>query len=100
MRKEMNKEQLTVIKCNMKKIVIALMLVLLITTSSYAVNVFDTIMCKKVVLHLINRIVLVNRITGEVKYTLTQKGTWVLLRGPVKYQYQSMYNTQIAPRKP
>ena len=85
---------------NKKKIAIALLLILLITTSSYAVNVVDTIMCKKVVLHLINRTVLVNRITGEVKYTLTQKGTWVLLKGPLKNQYQSMYKAQIAPKKP
>jgi hypothetical protein len=78
----------------MKKMAIVLLLVLFITTSAYAVSLIDTILCKKVVLHLINRVVLVNRITGEVKYTLTQKGTWVLLKGPVQHQYQSMYNVQ------
>ncbi|HTZ10950.1 MAG TPA: hypothetical protein VMD04_01025 [Candidatus Margulisiibacteriota bacterium] len=82
----------------MKKVSILLLLVLFITTSAYAVSIFDTILCEKVVLHLINRVVLVNRITGEVKYTLTQKGTWVLLTGPVKAQYQSMYNAQVKAR--
>jgi hypothetical protein len=84
----------------MKKFTIALVLILLITTTSYAVSVVDTIMCKKVVLHLVNTAILVNRITGEVKYILTKKGTWVLLIGPLKNQYQSMYNAQTASKKP
>jgi hypothetical protein len=83
----------------MKKIAIVLLIVLLISTSAYAVSLGDTIICKKVVLHLVNRTVLVNRITGEVKYILTTTGVWLLLQGPLKNQYQSMYNAQITREK-
>ncbi len=83
----------------MKKVAIVFLIILLISTSAYAVSLTDTIICKKVVLHLVNRTVLVNRITGEVKYILTTTGTWLLLQGPLKNQYQSMYNAQTAREK-
>jgi hypothetical protein len=81
-----------------KKIAILLLLIFSITTSAYAVGLVDTLTCKKVFLHLIKRVVLVKYLTGEVKYTLTTKKTWVLLTGPVKAQYQSIYNAQVTRR--
>ena len=78
----------------MKKIIIILMILLLFTTSCYAVSIIDKIMYKQFFLNLIKRIVLVHRITGEVKYILTDQGDWVLLLGAQKNQYQSMYNFQ------
>lgn len=80
----------------MKKTVIALLLILTITTSAYAVNVIDAMVCKKVFLRANHKVVLVNRLTGEVKYKLLGKGKWVVLRGIEKNQYQSMYNAQTA----
>jgi len=70
------------------------MILLLFTTSCYAVSIIDKIMYKQFFLNLIKRIVLVHRITGEVKYILTDQGDWVLLLGAQKNQYQSMYNFQ------
>ncbi len=83
----------------MKKAVIALLLILTITTSSYALNIFDAMVCKKVFFFFIHKIVLVNRLTGQVKYKLLGKEKWVLLSGVEKYQYQSMYNAQAALEK-
>ena len=82
----------------MKKIVIALLLISMITTSAYAVNIFDRALYKKVVLAYIHRPVLVNRVTGKVKYTMGTNGKWVLIPAALKNQYQSMYNTQIASK--
>jgi hypothetical protein len=78
----------------MKKIAIALLLVVMITTSAYAVNVVDTILCKKVFLNYNHTYILVNRVTGEVKYLLMGNGQWVPLMGVLKNQYQAMYNAQ------
>jgi hypothetical protein len=82
----------------MRKIVIVLLLILIITTSAYAVNIFDRALYKKVVLVCIHRFVLVNRITGEVKYIMGTDGKWALVHKALKEQYQSMYNTQTASK--
>ncbi|MFH1640996.1 MAG: hypothetical protein ABIA66_03415 [Candidatus Omnitrophota bacterium] len=78
----------------MKKIVIAVMLILIITTPCYAVNIVDTILCKKVVLCANHMTVLVHRVTGKVKYILLLNGQWKLLTGIEKHQCQSMYEAQ------
>jgi hypothetical protein len=83
----------------MKKVVIVLLLISLITTSAYAVNVFDKILYKKVVLVANKMTVLVNRITGEVKYIRLNNGQWAVLTGVWKNQMQAMYNAQIANAK-
>jgi hypothetical protein len=84
----------------MKKIVIALLLITMIATPSYAVNILDTILCKKVVLRADGSQILVNRITGEVKYILEANGKWApLTAGVVKNQCQAMYNAQITNAK-
>jgi len=78
----------------MKKLLICFFLVLFITNSIYAISLIDTLTCKKVHLKLVNRIILVNRFTGEVKYILSTTGKWVLLVGALKNQYQAMYDVQ------
>jgi len=80
----------------MKKILIALLLVFIISTSCYAVNIIDTVVCKKVVLCANHVTVLVNRITGEVKYVHSTTVGWVFLTGVQKTQFQSMYDAQTA----
>jgi hypothetical protein len=80
----------------MKKIVIILLLVLMITASAYAVNIFDRVLYKKVVLNCIHRYALVNRLSGTVEYIMRTDGKWGLVPNALKHQYQSMYNQQIA----
>jgi len=79
----------------MKKIIIALLLISIIATPCYAVNIFDKIIYKTVVLCAIHMTALVNRITGEVKYIRLNNGKWELLTGAWKSQCQSMYEAQI-----
>jgi hypothetical protein len=79
----------------MKKIIIALLLISVMITPCYAVNIFDTLLCKRVVLCANHITVLVNRITGEVKYMRLSTGQWLLLTGAQKVQFQSMHNAQI-----
>jgi hypothetical protein len=80
----------------MKKMFMVLLVLLMIATPCYALNFFDAMVCKKVVLALVNRVVLVNRFTGEVKYVLQDNATWVPVPLGVKAQYQSMYEFQAA----
>ena len=80
----------------MRKILIGLLLILLITTSAYAVNIFNRALYKKVVLVCIHRYALVNRLSGEVEYIMRTDGEWGLVENALKPQYQSMYNAQIA----
>jgi len=77
-----------------KNILIVLLVISIITIPAYAVNAVDAMLCKKVVLRAIERTVLVNRVTGEVKYIL-RKGQWMLLTGEQKQACQSMYNAQV-----
>ena len=81
----------------MKKLVIILSLILINTTSSYAVNIFDKLLYKEVVLVVNHMPVLVNRLTGEVKYIRLNNGRWVPLTGGLKNKCQSMYNAQASP---
>ena len=78
----------------MKNIVMALLLISLVATPCYAVNVVDSILCKNVVLRANHMHILVNRVTGEVKYILLNNGKWRLLTGSWKNQIQAMYNVQ------
>jgi len=82
----------------MRKIVIALLLISIITTSAYAVNIFDRALYKKVLLLAIHRFVLVNRVTGEVKYIMGFNRKWALVPKALQVQYRSMYIAQTAPK--
>lgn len=83
----------------MKKFIIILALVFSLVKPAYAVNVVDTMVCKKVVLRGNGKTVLVNRLTGEVKYMKQRSNKWKLLRGQSKKAMQRMYNVQVATKK-
>jgi hypothetical protein len=71
-----------------------------IVKSSYAPNFFDNMLYKKVVLPgANNRPVLVNRLTGEVKYILGNNKRWILLSGAWKNQCQASYDTKVDSKK-
>ena len=75
----------------MKKIFVTILLMLMITSVSYAENVIEY---KRVVLCATHRTVLVNRFTGEVKYMRSFENKWILLQGFQKTHFQSMYEAQ------
>jgi hypothetical protein len=84
----------------LKKIAVVFLLVFAMAGSSYALNVFDSMMGKRVFLNAIHRTVLVNRVTGEVKYFLASDNKkWILLTGPTKSQFQGYYDAQVASLK-
>ncbi len=76
-----------------------LLLLFCAATPAYAINAVDAMLCKRVVLRANDRTVLVNRITGEVKYLLRMNGQWDPLTGSLKHEYQAMYNAQVHNRK-
>jgi len=77
------------------KAVVALALVLMFTPSSYAENILEYM---RVVLCANHMTVLINRLTGKVKYKYVlynRRKKWVLLAGSEQAQYQSMYEAQV-----
>ena len=82
----------------MKKPAIVLALILATSVPSYAVNIFDQLIYKEVVLITNRRAVLANRITGEVKYIRLNNGRWVPLAGGLKNKCQSMYEVQTSSK--
>lgn len=80
----------------MKKYIVALALLLAVTTPALALGVVDAMTCKRVVLHAANdRTVLVTRVTGEVKYALRYDRQWEPVTGARKSKYQAIYNAQV-----
>lgn len=77
-----------------KKIVVVLFLIFLIAAPCRAENLFNTIVYKSVLLMAVNRHVLVNRLTEEVKYILLDDGTLIPIKGPAKLHFQAMYDLQ------
>ena len=85
----------------MRKWILALMLILATITPSFALGFVDAMTCKKVVLHEARgRTVLVDRLTGEVKFALQYDGQWKPVQGTQKEKYQSMYRAQIRSNTP
>ena len=82
----------------MRKIIVLLLLLSLVTTSAFAVSILDRALYMKVFLVCIHRYVLVHRITGKVEYIMSTDRKWVLVSPALKERYQSMYNAQTAPR--
>ena len=78
----------------MKKIAIALLLALLIAVPCQAEGKYNKVIFKNVFLLAVQRHVLVNRMTEQVKYILLDNGKLVLLKGPAKLQFQAMYDFQ------
>jgi hypothetical protein len=84
----------------MKKLVFVLTLIIIITPPSYAANIFDHLINKEVVLVANHTTVLVNRLTGEVKYIRLNNGRWMLLKGGLKKKCQNMYDVQTLHLQP
>ena len=83
----------------MKKNIIVLLLVLVIATPSYAMNIIDKILYKQVVLRNNNAgTVLVNRLTGRVEYVMSGE-QYVPIPNVYKNQFQAVYNAQEHPPK-
>ena len=83
----------------MKIIIIALLLIMLVTASAYALNIIDWILYKRVLLNANKMFILANRITAEVKFILLHNGQWVPLEGVYKNQIQAMYDVQRTSKK-
>ena len=82
----------------MKKLAIFLTLIIIITSPSYAVNIFDQLVYKEVILVANQMTVLVNRITGKVKYIRLNNGRWESLTGGQRNKCQAMYDGQVSSR--
>jgi hypothetical protein len=83
----------------LKKSAIVLVLLLAMAANAYAVNVVDAMTCKKVVLRVTQRTILVQRLTGKVRYLLISNGEWMPLRGREKKAYQMLYDAQSSARE-
>ena len=97
----------------MKKFIIILPLILLIAAPSYALNFFDKLPYREVVIKYYNQKLLVARFTGEVKYlwqgittvrfngeTVPKEGEWVLIEDEnVKKMWQDIYVREIERAK-
>jgi hypothetical protein len=80
----------------MIKPVIALVLILMAASPVYAANIFDQLLNREVVLAANHTTVLVNRITGKVKYIKLNNGRWEFLKGGLKNKCQAMYDNQVS----
>jgi purine-cytosine permease-like protein len=78
----------------MKKIIAALLLLSIFITPCYAFTIVDNLVYKKDLVRSNNKLVMVNRFTGEIKYLRRDNGQWIELTGEWKRQYQNMYNAQ------
>lgn len=84
----------------MKKIVIALLLLSVIVPPSHAINIFEKIIYKKDVIKAHNAKVLVNPLTGEIKYLWNETvpagtgGHWEPVTGTSKAQFQAIYDIE------
>ena len=84
----------------MKKIIIILFMLLTVSKPSYAINLLEKIAYKRDVIKTCNAKVLVNPITGEVKYLwcttvpARTNGHWEPISGTSKLQFQAMYDQQ------
>lgn len=81
-----------------RRIASIFIIVSVFAASSYAVNIVDTMTCKKVVLRYNNKSVLVSRITGKVEYVMGKYGQYIRADGVWKSQLQAMYDAQTAAR--
>lgn len=79
----------------MKKVLILLLVMVMITTSVYALNIFSWLFYDKVFLKCIHRYVLVHRFAGTVDYILSADGRWVPIARPLAVQYEKMYKAQL-----
>ena len=85
-------------QAQMKKAIIILLLLSIAATPSHALTILDKWIYKKDILRSGKRPVLVNRLTGEIKYIQRDNGQWIPLTGQWQEQYQKMYDAQKATK--
>jgi|GEM_PF-1536492 len=83
----------------MRKIIILLLLFSLITTPSYAINIFEKVLYRRDTLNMYGATILVNPLTKQVKYVWSRSsspggGSWTPLVGLTQLQYQAIYDQQ------
>jgi hypothetical protein len=83
----------------LKKTVVILILSLAVAVNACALNPVDAMTCKKVFLRVNQRTILVQRLTGKVRYLLLSDGQWKPLKGQDKRVYQMLYDAQVAAEK-
>ena len=83
----------------MKKVIALILLLLIIAPPCYALNIIDKFLYKKDVVRANNTPVLVNRLTGEIKYLYRSDGQLLPVDGQWKEQYQKMYDAQGSGQK-
>lgn len=97
----------------MKKTLLVLLLILVISTPSYAISFFDKVVNKEVMIKSHEQRLLVNRLTGEVKFmwqrptpvrltgtTLPEPGEWVPLTDEnYKKMWQDIYDRERNAKK-
>ena len=71
------------------------MLGMAITVNACALNPVDAMTCKKVLLRVNRRTILVQRLTGKVRYLLLSDGQWKPLKGQDRRVYQMFYDAQV-----
>ena len=81
-------------------LIAAIILLLIITSPSYAITIFEKLLYKKAVIKAYAAKVLVNPLTGEIKYLWTRDttssttGYWAPVSGTSKEQFQIMYDQE------
>lgn len=93
----------------MKKMIAALTLVFLISTNAYALNPLERLAYKEVTLKSYNQRLLVNRITGKVKYRwqgptavmiygeAVPDGKWIPVYDKDREMWQNLYDQELRP---
>ena len=82
-----------------KKILSVLILFLIFAAPSHALNTLEKFIYKRDIMRSNGTVVLVNRLTGEVKYICRDNGQEVPLEEQWKEQYQKMYDAQNGVKK-
>lgn len=93
----------------MKRIIAAITIVFLISTNAYALNPLERLAYKEVTLKTFGQRILVNRITGQVKYRwqgptavmiygeAAQNGKWMPLYDRDREMWQNIYDQEGRP---
>lgn len=83
----------------LRKNLLALIISLAIAADACALNPVDAMTCKKVLLRVNQRTILVQHLTGKVRYLLLSTGEWMPLKGRDRRVYQMFYDAQVAAEK-
>ena len=83
----------------MKKLIIIILLLSMVTSSSYAITLLEKLVYKKDVIKAYSAKILVSRLNKQIKYLWydfpDKKGCWTPVSGTIKDQFQVMYDQQI-----